>query len=148
MDRGAIAVWRGNGNNGKGSVSTDTGALQERRYSTRSSFEQTGQDPITGTNPEELLGAAHAACFAMALSVGLTQAGTPPESLDVEAKVTIDQVEGGVGITRIDLDLRGKVPGIDEAAFNEAAAGAKAGCPLSKALAAVPEINLNTTFES
>jgi lipoyl-dependent peroxiredoxin len=138
----ANAHWEGDFKRGGGTVAVDSG-LFDGPYNFSGRFENG-----TGTNPEELLGAAHAACFAMALSVGLTQAGTPPESLDVEAKVTVDQVEGGFGITRIDLDLRGKVPGIDEAAFNEAAAGAKAGCPLSKALAAVPEINLNTTFET
>ena len=138
----ANAHWEGDFKRGGGTVAVDSG-LFEGPYNFSGRFENG-----TGTNPEELLGAAHAACFAMALSVGLTQAGTPPESLDVQARVTIDQVEGGFGITKIDLDLRGKVPGIDEAAFNEAAAGAKAQCPLSKALAAVPEINLNTTFES
>ena len=138
----ANAHWEGDFKRGGGTVAVASG-LFEGPYNFSGRFEDG-----TGTNPEELLGAAHAACFAMALSVGLTQAGTPPESLDVEAKVTIDQVEGGFGITRIDLDLKGKVPGIDEAAFNEAAAGAKAACPLSKALAAVPEINLTTTFDS
>jgi osmotically inducible protein OsmC len=138
----ANAHWEGDFKRGGGTVAVASG-LFDGPYNFSGRFESG-----TGTNPEELLGAAHAACFAMALSVGLTQAGTPPESLDVEAKVTIDQVEGGFGITKIDLDLKGKVPGIDEAAFNEAAAGAKAACPLSKALAAVPEINLNTTFET
>ena len=140
--RTANAHWDGDFKRGGGTVAVESGAFSGP-YNFSGRFESG-----SGTNPEELLGAAHAACFAMALSVGLTQAGTPPESLDVEAKVTIDQVEGGFGITRIDLDLRGKVPGIDEAAFNEAAAGAKAGCPLSKALAAVPEITLETSFES
>ena len=138
----ANAHWEGDFKRGGGTVAVDSGMF-EGPYNFSGRFENG-----TGTNPEELLGAAHASCFAMALSVGLTQAGTPPESLDVEAKVTVDQVEGGFGITRIDLDLRGKVPGIDEATFKEAAAGAKAACPLSKALAAVPEINLNTTFET
>jgi osmotically inducible protein OsmC len=138
----ANAHWEGDFKRGGGTVALSSGAFSGP-YNFSGRFENG-----SGTNPEELLGAAHAACFAMALSVGLTQAGTPPEALDVEARVTIDQVEGGFGITKIDLDLRGKVPGIDEAAFNEAAAGAKAQCPLSKALAAVPEINLNTTFES
>ena len=138
----ANAHWEGDFKRGGGTVAVASG-LFDGPYNFSGRFENG-----TGTNPEELLGAAHASCFAMALSVGLTQAGTPPESLDVEAKVTVDQVEGGFGITRIDLDLRGKVPGIDEAAFNEAAAGAKAACPLSKALAAVPEINLTTTFET
>jgi osmotically inducible protein OsmC len=138
----ANAHWEGDFKRGGGTVAVDSG-LFSGPYNFSGRFEGGA-----GTNPEELLGAAHASCFTMALSVVLTQAGTPPESLATEAKVTVDQVEGGFGITRIDLDLRGKVPGIDEAAFNEAAAAAKANCPLSKALAAVPEINLNTTFES
>jgi lipoyl-dependent peroxiredoxin len=139
--RKADAHWEGALRDGKGTVRLGSGAF-EGPYSFTSRFEDG-----PGTNPEELLGAAHAACFAMALSVGLTQAGNPPEALDVEAKVTIAQVDDGFAITRIDLDLRGKVPGIDEAAFREAADAAKAGCPLSKALAAVPEINLEATFE-
>ncbi|WP_028061693.1 OsmC family peroxiredoxin [Candidatus Solirubrobacter pratensis] len=137
----ANAHWEGDFKRGGGTVALSSGAF-EGPYNFSGRFEDGA-----GTNPEELLGAAHAACFAMALSVGLTQAGNPPEALDVEAKVTIAQVDDGFAITRIDLDLRGKVPGIDEAAFREAADAAKAGCPLSKALAAVPEINLEVTFE-
>jgi osmotically inducible protein OsmC len=137
----ASAHWEGDFKRGGGSVALSSGAF-EGPYNFSGRFEDG-----PGTNPEELLGAAHAACFAMALSVGLTQAGNPPDSLDVEAKVTISQVEGGFEITRIDLGLKGKVPGIDEAAFREAAEGAKAGCPLSKALAAVKEINLDVSFE-
>jgi osmotically inducible protein OsmC len=140
--RTANAHWEGDFKRGGGNVALGSGAF-EGAYNFSGRFENG-----SGTNPEELLGAAHAACFAMALSVGLTTAGTPPESLDVKADVTISQVEGGFEITRIDLDLKGKVPGIDEAAFNEAAQGAKAQCPLSKALAAVKEINLTTTFEA
>jgi osmotically inducible protein OsmC len=139
--RTASAHWEGDFKRGGGSVALSSGAF-EGPYNFSGRFEDG-----PGTNPEELLGAAHAACFAMALSVGLTQAGNPPDSLDVEAKVTISQVEGGFEITRIDLGLKGKVPGIDEAAFREAAEGAKAGCPLSKALAAVKEINLDVSFE-
>jgi osmotically inducible protein OsmC len=138
----ASAHWEGDFKRGGGTVAVASG-LFDGPYNFSGRFEEG-----SGTNPEELLGAAHASCFAMALSVGLTQAGTPPESLDVEAHVTVAQVEGGFGITRIDLDLHGKVPGIDAAAFQEAAEGAKAGCPLSKALAAVPEINLKVTFDS
>jgi osmotically inducible protein OsmC len=137
----ANAHWEGDFKRGGGTVALSSGAF-EGPYNFSGRFEDGA-----GTNPEELVGAAHAACFAMALSVGLTQAGNPPEALDVEAKVTIAQVDDGFAITRIDLDLRGKVPGIDEAAFREAADAAKAGCPLSKALAAVPEINLDVTFE-
>ncbi len=138
----ASAHWEGDFKRGGGTVAVSSG-LFSGPYNFSGRFEDG-----TGTNPEELLGAAHASCFAMALSVGLSQAGTPPESLDVEAHVTVAQVEGGFGITKIVLDLKGKVPGIDAAAFQEAAEGAKAGCPLSKALAAVPEIDLNVTFES
>jgi osmotically inducible protein OsmC len=138
----ANAHWEGDFKRGGGTVALSSGAFSGP-YNFSGRFEDG-----SGTNPEELLGAAHAACFAMALSVGLTQAGTPPEALDVEARVTIEQVEGGFGITKIELSVRGKVPGLDAAGFEEAAAGAKAQCPLSKALAAVPEINLNTTFES
>src|SRR5690349_5265617 len=104
----ANANWEGDFKRGGGTVAVDSG----------------------------LLGASHASCFTMALSVVLSQAGTPPESLATEAKVTVDQVEGGFGITKIALSVRGKVPGIDEAAFVEAANAAKANCPLSKALAA------------
>src|ERR1700760_931019 len=140
--RTANATWQGEFKRGGGNVSVGSGSF-DLPYNFSGRFEEG-----SGTNPEELLGAAHAACFTMALSVGLTQAGNPPESLSTDAHVTVAQVEGGFGITKIVLDLKGKVPGIDEAAFKEAAAAAKAGCPLSKALASVPEIELNVTFES
>ncbi len=134
--RTAKADWQGDFKRGGGSVSTETGVL-DAPYNFSGRFESG-----TGTNPEELLAASHASCFTMALSVGLTQAGTPPESLATEAHVTVAQVEGGFGITKIALSVTGKVPGLDAAGFEEAAKGAKAGCPLSKALAAVPEITL------
>ena len=106
------------------------------------------EEPNGVTSPEELLAAAHASCFTMALSVGLTQAGTPPESLETEAKVTVDQVEGGFGITKIELSVRGKVPGLDAAGFEEAANGAKDGCPISRALTGNVEITVQATLES
>jgi lipoyl-dependent peroxiredoxin len=137
----ANAHWQGDFKRGGGTVAVDSG-LFDGPYNFSGRFEDG-----TGTNPEELLGAAHAACFAMALSVGLTQAGTPPESLDVEAKVTVDQVEGGFGITKIALSVRGRVPGLDADGFQQAAQGAKDNCPLSKALAAVPEITLDAQLE-
>jgi osmotically inducible protein OsmC len=140
--RTAHATWEGEFKSGGGDVSVQSGSFS-LPYNFSGRFEEG-----TGTNPEELLGAAHAACFTMALSVGLTQAGNPPESLATDAHVTVAQVEGGFGITKIALSLTGKVPGLDEAAFKEAAAAAKAGCPLSKALASVPEITLDVTFES
>ncbi len=140
--RTAKADWQGDFKRGGGSVSTETGVL-DSPYNFSGRFESG-----TGTNPEDLLGAAHASCFTMALSVGLSQAGTPPESLATEAHVTVAQVEGGFGITKIALSVTGKVPGLDADGFAAAAQGAKEGCPLSKALAAVPEITLETSFEA
>jgi lipoyl-dependent peroxiredoxin len=138
----ANAEWQGDFKRGGGSVALGSGAF-EGPYNFSGRFEDG-----TGTNPEELVGAAHASCYTMALSVALTTAGTPPESLATEAQVTIEQVGEGFEITRIALTVRGKVPGIDDAAFQEAAKGAKENCPLSKALAAVPEITLDATLES
>jgi len=139
--RNAKADWQGEFKRGGGSVSTETGVL-DAQYNFGGRFESG-----TGTNPEELIAAAHASCFAMALSVGLTQAGNPPERLETSAAVTIDQVEGGFGITKIALTVRGKVPGLDADGFEQAAQGAKENCPVSKALAAVPEITLETSFD-
>ena len=140
--RSAKADWQGEFKRGGGNVSTETGVLNSQ-YNFSGRFESGD-----GTNPEELLAAAHASCFTMALSVGLTQAGNPPESLATEAKVTVAQVEGGFGITNIELSVTGRVPGLDADGFAAAAQGAKEGCPLSKALASVPEITLETNFES
>jgi osmotically inducible protein OsmC len=139
--RNASAEWQGDFKRGGGKVAVGSGAF-DLPYNFSGRFEDG-----TGTNPEELVGAAHASCFAMALSVGLTQANTPPERLDVSAAVTIDQVEGGFEITRIALTVRGKVPGVDADGFQQAAQGAKENCPLSKALAAVDEITLDATLE-
>ena len=122
-------------------MKVETGAL-DSPYSFRSRFVGGGE-----TNPEELLGASHAACFSMALSGVLTKEGHPPASIHTKASVHIDPVEGGFAITKIELETEGVVPGIDQAAFEAAAAGAKAGCPLSKALAAVP-ITLKTSFKA
>jgi lipoyl-dependent peroxiredoxin len=138
----ANAVWQGDFKRGGGTVALGSGAF-EGPYDFSGRFENGA-----GTNPEELVGAAHASCFAMALSVGLTNAGTPPESLTAEARVTIEQVGEGFEITRIALTVRGRVPGVDEAAFQAAAQGAKENCPLSKALAAVPEITLDAALDS
>jgi osmotically inducible protein OsmC len=139
--RSAKADWEGEFKSGGGSVSAETGAL-DAQYNFSGRFESG-----SGTNPEELIAAAHASCFAMALSVGLSQAGNPPERLETSAAVTIDQVEGGFGITKIALTVRGKVPGLDAAGFEQAAQGAKENCPVSKALSAVPEITLETSFD-
>jgi osmotically inducible protein OsmC len=138
----ANAQWQGDFKRGGGSVALGSGAF-EGPYNFSGRFEDG-----SGTNPEELLGAAHAACYTMALSVGLTTAGSPPESLATEARVTIEQVGEGFEITKIALTVRGKVPGADDAAFQAAAQGAKENCPLSKALAAVKEITLDATLES
>jgi osmotically inducible protein OsmC len=139
--RNATAEWQGDFKRGGGTVAVESGVL-ETPYNFSGRFEDG-----TGTNPEELLGASHISCFIMALSVGLTQAGNPPDSLSGSAAVTVDQVEGGFGITKIALTVRGKVPGLDADGFQQAAQGAKENCPLSKALASVPEITLDATLE-
>jgi len=137
----ANAEWQGDFKRGGGSVALGSGAF-EGSYNFSGRFEDG-----PGTNPEELLGAAHASCYTMALSVGLTTAGTPPESLSTEAKVTVAQVGEGFEITKIELTVHGTVPGVDDAAFQAAAQGAKENCPLSKALAAVKEITLDATLD-
>ena len=136
ITRNANARWTGGLKDGQGTVSLGSGAWSGN-YSFGSRFESG-----TGTNPEELIGAAHAACFSMALSGGLEKAGFKPDSVATAAKVHIDKVEGGFKVVRIDLTTEAKVPGISPEAFAEAAQGAKSGCPISKALAAV-EITLD-----
>lgn len=135
--RKGSAEWKGDLRGGGGTVTVGDGVFSGD-YSFSSRFEE-GE----GTNPEELIGAAHAACFAMALSNGLAEAGTPPDSIKAEAKVQLRNVDGTPTIAQIDLDVVGSVPGIEEAAFIEQAEGAKKACPVSRALAAVPEINLS-----
>jgi osmotically inducible protein OsmC len=139
--RNATARWQGDFKRGGGQVAVESGVF-DTPYNFSGRFEDG-----TGTNPEELLGASHISCFIMALSVGLTQAGNPPESLSGSAAVTVEQVEGGFGITKIALTVRGKVPGLDAEGFQQAAQGAKDNCPLSKALAAVPEMTLDASLE-
>ena len=129
--RDASARWSGGLKDGKGSISTGSGALASAPYGFASRFEG-----ATNTNPEELLGAAHAACFTMALSKILGDAGFVAESLETTAHVTLESVEGGFAITHVRLVLKGKVPKIDAAKFVELANRAKAGCPVSKALKA------------
>ena len=133
--RSANAEWKGDLAGGLGTVSTESGAV-ETAYSFPSRFEN-GE----GTNPEELLGAAHAGCYSMALSAGLGRAGFTPISVRTRARVHLEKVEGGFGVTLIELDCSAEVPGIGEDAFQEHARAAKAGCPISKALASV-EIRL------
>jgi lipoyl-dependent peroxiredoxin len=136
-DRRAEVTWNGSLMDGSGTIrSTTSGAIGELGVS----WAARSEDATGGkTSPEELIAAAHAACFSMALSHGLAQAGNAPEKLDTSATVTF---QPGEGITKIALTVEGVVPGVDEAAFREAAETAKTNCPVSKALAGVPEISL------
>jgi osmotically inducible protein OsmC len=140
--RNARAQWSGDLQEGGGTMALGSGAF-EGPYSFKSRFEDGA-----GTNPEELIGAAHAGCFTMALSLGLSQGGHVPESLNTDAKVHLRQQDGLPTITQIDLAVRGRVPGMNEAEFKEAAEAAKSGCVVSRALAGVGEINLEATLES
>lgn len=137
----ASARWQGGLQNGKGTVSTESGVLQETPYDFRKRFE--GE---AGTNPEELIGAAHASCFSMALSLMLGEAGMEAESIDTTATVTLAQDEGGFSIPSIHLVTRVKIPGADQAAFEDAAEKAKTGCPVSKLFNA--EITLEATLDA
>ena len=137
-DRRADVTWQGSLMDGSGTITaTTSGAIGEQPVS----WAARSEDATGGkTSPEELIAAAHASCFSMALSAGLAKAGTPPEELKTSATVTF---QPGQGITKIALTVAGRVPGLDAAAFAEAAQGAKENCPVSKALAAVPEITLD-----
>jgi osmotically inducible protein OsmC len=140
-DRRAEVTWKGNLTDGSGTItSTTSGAIGEQNVS----WAARSEDARGGmTSPEELIAAAHAACFSMALSNGLAKEGTPPEELNTSATVTF---QPGEGITKIALTVEGKVSGIDGVAFEEAAQAAKENCPVSKALAGVPEITLVATL--
>ncbi len=129
MNRKASAVWKGGLKDGKGSISTASGVLKETQYSFGTRFEQG-----IGSNPEELIAAAHAACFSMALSAQLGEAGITPESINTTATVTLEKTAGGWEITTSHLDVCAKIPGNDRATFERAAASAKAGCPVSRLL--------------
>jgi osmotically inducible protein OsmC len=133
------AVWRGGLKDGKGAISTKSGALKEYPYGFASRFE--GKP---GTNPEELIGGAHAGCFTMALSLILGEAGLTADEMNTQADVTLEKVADGLAITKVHLTLRAKVPGVDNAKFQELAAKAKAGCPVSKLLKA--EITLDAAL--
>jgi osmotically inducible protein OsmC len=127
--RRASAMWQGGLKDGKGSISTDSGALRMYPYGFASRFEG-----LPGTNPEELLGAAHAGCFTMALTLILGQANLKAERLDTQAEVTLEQVEGGYAISAVHLTLKATIPGASQATFDELAGLAKANCPVSKVL--------------
>ena len=135
------AVWQGGIKDGKGAISTKSGALDKSPYGFASRFE--GKP---GTNPEELIGAAHAGCFTMALSLMLSEARLTAEHMETKAEVTLDKVADGFAITAVHLTLTAKIPGADQAKFEELAAKAKAGCPVSKLLNA--KITLDATLVS
>jgi len=139
INRTGSAAWQGGIKDGKGSISTESGALKAYSYGFASRFEG-----MPGTNPEELVGAAHAGCFTMAFSLILGQSNLVAEHMETSAKVTLEQVEGGYAITAVHLTLKAKIPGADQATFERLSAMAKAGCPVSKLLKA--EITLDATL--
>lgn len=139
IKRRGSAAWQGGIKDGKGSISTESGALKDYPYGFASRFE--GQ---RGSNPEELIAAAHASCFTMALSLILGEAKLTADRMETSAEVTLEQVEGGYAITAVHLTLKAKIPGADQPAFEKLAAKAKAGCPVSKLLKA--DITLDATL--
>ena len=141
MKRTASARWQGDLKTGKGRLTSQSGILKDTVYGFGSRFEEG-----PGTNPEELIAAAHAGCFTMALSAALGQAGFTAESLATDAALSLEQVEGSWTITKVHLSLRAEVPGLDEARFQEIAAGAKANCPVSRVLKA--DISLEALLEA
>lgn len=141
-ERSATTSWDGNLARGTGVVSGASGALGELPVTWASRTERSDGK----TSPEELVAAAHASCFSMALAHELTQAGNPPEHLDVTAKVTLDEKDGAPTVTTSELTVSGRVPGIDQAAFEQAAQGAGKNCPISRALASL-EITVNATLQ-
>ena len=141
MKRNAAAEWKGGLKDGKGTISTDSGVLANTQYSFSTRFED-GK----GTNPEELIAAAHAGCFSMALSGQLGQAGLTAESIRTTASVKLEKTDAGFAITSVHLEVKARVPGADQEAFATAANNAKAGCPVSKVLKA--EITMNASLES
>lgn len=143
IEKRASTHWEGAGKTGQGQVSTETGALRNHPYGVAARFAD-GK----GTNPEEILGAAHAACFTMFFAVSCEKAGIDVSSIDTTAAVRLAKEGEGFKIDRIALTMEATVPGIDNARFMELAEGAKKNCPVSKALAAVPEITLNATLRT
>lgn len=141
MKRTGSAVWTGDLKTGKGHISTQSGVLKESQYGFNTRFEDG-----PGTNPEELIGAAHAGCFSMALALQLSEVGITVERLETSAAVHLEKSGDGFSITKIDLTLKAKLPGADASKFEELANKAKEGCPVSKVLNA--EITLNTQLES
>jgi lipoyl-dependent peroxiredoxin len=140
MIKKGTAAWKGDLKTGTGSISTETGVLRNAPYGFKSRFEDG-----PGTNPEELIAAAHSACFTMALSAGLGKAGFTPESIQTEAAVRLEKVGDGFAITHSDLVCVAKVPNIDDRAFQEIAEQTKAGCPVSKVLNAKISLSAKLT---
>ena len=140
MKRTGSAVWQGGIRDGKGKVSTESGVLDGAQYSFSTRFESGA-----GTNPEELIAAAHAGCFTMALSKQLEDAGMKPEGINTTAEVTLEKTDAGFTITKVHLDVTARVPGADQSAFETAAGNAKAGCPVSRLFNA--EITLDAKLE-
>lgn len=141
MERKANAVWKGGLKDGEGTLSTHSGVLHETNYSFGTRFED-----APGTNPEELVGAAHSGCFAMALAGILAEQNMKPERLEVAATVTLEKTDEGFSVTKSHLELKGRVQGADENSFREAAEKAEKTCPISRVLNA--EITMNATLES
>jgi osmotically inducible protein OsmC len=141
MQRKASAVWKGGLKDGKGTLRTTSGVLADTPYSFTMRFED-----APGTNPEELIGAAHAGCFSMALSGQLGAAGMTAESIETTATVTLEKGEAGFSVTEVHLDVLARIPGADRAAFDTAANNAKTGCPISKLLNA--KITMNARLEA
>ena len=141
MKRRASAVWQGGLKDGKGTISTESGVLSDTQYSFSTRFED-GK----GTNPEELIAAAHAGCFSMALSGQLGNAGMTAERIETQAAVTLEKTDAGFTVTKVHLDVTARIPGADKAAFETAANNAKAGCPISRLLKA--EITMDAKLES
>lgn len=139
--KNASAVWQGGIKDGGGTISTETGVLREAPYGFKARFEDG-----PGTNPEELIGAAHAGCFSMAFSLMLTEAGMKPEKIETKAAVTLEKIGDGFEITAIHLDMKARIPGIDQAKFEELANKAKTGCPVSKLFKA--NITMDAKLES
>ena len=141
MKRKASAVWRGGLKDGKGTISSESGVLEETQYSFSTRFENG-----IGTNPEELIAAAHAGCFSMAFSAELGKAGITPESIHTTATITMDKTDAGWTVTESHLDVAARVPGVDPAKFTAAANAAKAGCPISRLLKA--NVTMNARLEA
>jgi|ERR1051326_103199 osmotically inducible protein OsmC len=141
MKRKASAVWRGGLKEGKGTISSESGVLKETQYSFSTRFENG-----IGTNPEELIAAAHAGCFSMALSAELGKASLTPQSIHTTATITLDKTDAGWTVTESHLDVTVKIPGVDPAQFTAAANAAKAGCPISRLLKA--NVTMNAKLEA